>query len=68
MARPVIGHTREFLSGSQEERNAGTAYETTAAGQHKNPFLLSSLPEFLRGSGAMVVKAGLIGCGYAALS
>ena len=43
------------------------AYEITAAGRYENPFLLSSLPAFLRGSGAMVVEAGLFGCGYAAL-
>ena len=66
-ARPVIGHNLEFLSGSQEERNAGMAYETTAAGRHKNPFLLSSLPAFLRGSGETIVKATLFGCGHAAL-
>ena len=35
--------------------------------RNKNPFSLSSLPAFLRGSGAMVVKATLFGCGYAAL-
>ncbi len=63
----MIGQDRESLSGSQEKRNAGMAYETTAAGRHKNPFLLSSLPAFLRGSGAMVVEAILFGCGYAAL-
>ncbi len=31
-----------------------------------NPFLLSSLPAFLRGSGGMVVDDILFGCGYAA--
>ncbi len=41
-------------------------YETTA-GRYENPFLLSSLPTFLRGSGGMVVDAILFGCGYAAL-
>ncbi len=39
----------------------------TAAGRYENPFLLSSLPAFLRGSVAMVVKDILFGCGYAAL-
>ncbi len=41
-------------------------YETTA-GWNKIPFLLSSLPVFLRGSEAMVVEAILFDCGYAAL-
>ncbi len=41
-------------------------YETTA-GRNKNPFLLSFLAAFLRGSGAMVVEAILFGCGNAAL-
>ncbi len=67
MVKVVIRHNRESLLGSQEERNAGMAYETTTAGRHKNPFLLSVLPAFLRGSGAMVVEAILFGCGYAAL-
>ena len=61
----VIEQDRKFLSGSQEERNAGMTYETTA-GRYKNPFLLSSLPAFLRSSGAMVVEAILFGCCYAA--
>ena len=65
MAKVVIRQDREFLSGSQEERNAGMTYETTA-GRYKNPFLLSSLPAFLRSSGAMVVEAILFGCCYAA--
>ncbi len=43
------------------------AYEITAAGRYENPFLLSSLPAFLRGSGAMVVDPILFGCGHAAL-
>ncbi len=66
MARPVTGHNHEFLSGSHEWRNAGMAYETTA-GRHKKPFLLSYLPAFLRGLGAMIVEVILFGCGYAAL-
>ncbi len=37
------------------------------SGRYKNPFLLSYLPAFLRGSGAIVVEAILFGCGYAAL-
>ena len=41
-------------------------YETTA-GRNKNPFLLSFLTAFLRGSGAMIEEAILFGCGYAAL-
>ncbi len=41
-------------------------YESSA-GRYENPFLLSSLPAFLRGSIAMVVEAILFGCGYAAL-
>ena len=40
-------------------------YETTA-GRYNNPFLLSSLPAFVRGSVAMVVEAILFGYGYAA--
>ncbi len=40
-------------------------YEATAD-RHKNLFLLSSLPAFLRGSVAMVVEAILFGYGYAA--
>ncbi len=66
MAKVGIGRNREFLSGSREERNSGMTNNPTA-GRYKNPFLLSSLPAFLRGSGAMVVKAALFGCGYAAL-
>ncbi len=65
MAKVVIGQDREFLSGSPEERNAGMTYETTA-GRYNNPFLLSSLPAFVRGSVAMVVEAILFGYGYAA--
>ncbi len=42
------------------------AYETTAS-RNKNPFLPSFLPEFLRGSGAIVAEAPLFGCGYTAL-
>ena len=39
----------------------------TTAGLNINPFMLSFLPAFLSGSGAMVVEAILFGCGYAAL-
>ena len=66
MAKVVIRQNREFLSGSRNERNAGMVYETTA-GRNKNPFLLSFLTAFLRGSGAMIEEAILFGCGYAAL-
>ncbi len=40
-------------------------YETTA-GRNTNPFLLSFLTAFLKGSDAMVVEAILFDCGYAA--
>ena len=43
------------------------AHETTAAGRHKNQFLLSSFPAFLRGSGGIIIKTAFFGCGYAAV-
>ena len=64
MAKVVVMQKCEFISGNL--RNAGMVYGITT-GRYQNPFLLSSLPAFLRGSGAMVVEAILFGCGYAVL-
>ncbi len=45
-------------------KNAGTEGSVPAM---VRSFLVSLLPAFLRGSGAIVDEAGLFGCGYAAL-
>ncbi len=55
MAKIVRGQDREFLSGSQEERNAGIVYGTTT-GRYKSQFLHSSLPRFLRSPASLVVR------------